>query len=61
MEETSTEGSYRDLAQLTFALAKLLEWLGSDGFKVDVDLCKKLHPKIRSFEVWLRSESTFTG
>ncbi|KAJ3045119.1 hypothetical protein HDV00_011845 [Rhizophlyctis rosea] len=37
----------------------LLDFMGQEGFKVDVAECRKIRPDVMDFETWLRKESSF--
>ncbi|KAJ3052258.1 hypothetical protein HK097_006622 [Rhizophlyctis rosea] len=37
----------------------LLDFMGQEGFKVDLVECRKVRPGVMDFEAWLKNESTF--
>lgn len=41
-------------------LGRMLNWFGTDGYKVDIDALRKIKPDLITFEKWLTTESTFT-
>jgi len=40
-------------------LGIMLDWFGSDGYKADIPMLRKIHPGMMDFETWLEKKSAF--
>ncbi len=39
----------------------MFQWFVTDGFEVDLKKVRKLRPEMKTFEDWLRTESSFAA
>ncbi|KAJ5771180.1 uncharacterized protein N7511_003231 [Penicillium nucicola] len=55
--------TFRLLPTLFMALVKdmgyMFQWFHDDGFGVDIEEVKRIHPDVKDFETWLTTESEF--
>lgn len=47
------------LKYMVHELGVMLDWFGSDGYKADIQKCRKINPNMLDFETWLVKESPF--
>ena len=47
------------LTTLVSEMGIMVRWFGTDGYGADKAKCKKIHPGIKTFEEWVRTESPF--
>ncbi|KIW04620.1 uncharacterized protein PV09_04367 [Verruconis gallopava] len=47
------------LTTLVGEMGTMVRWFGTDGYKADVEMCRKRHPSLKSFETWLKTDSPF--
>lgn len=47
------------LKYMVTELGLMLNWFGTDGYKVDIEKLRKTHPEMKTFEQWLEKDSPF--
>ena len=47
------------LTTLIGEMSIMLKWFASDGYGVDIQKTRKMHPELLDMETWLKSESRF--
>ncbi|WWC72844.1 uncharacterized protein I206_106808 [Kwoniella pini CBS 10737] len=38
----------------------MLDWFASDGYRADIEECKKVHPGMISMEDWLKEDKAYS-
>ncbi|KAK4608978.1 NmrA-like family domain-containing protein 1 [Fulvia fulva] len=47
------------LKYMVAEIGHMITWFGAEGYRADVEACKRLHPEMMDLEMWLKRESTF--